>query len=149
MKQLFCILALFVLVFSCEKKDRPPKPDNLISKDKMESILYDMYIINAAKGVNRKLLEDKGIVPESYILNKHQIDSTQFAQSNAYYAFDPDLYKTMVEKVKARLEIDKKTFEDLEKKAGKEAKRRRDSISRINEKRRDSIKKALKKEVSN
>ena len=149
MKQLFCILALFVLAFSCEMKDRPPKPENLISKDKMEGILYDMYIINAAKGVNRKLLEDKGIVPESYILNKYQIDSAQFAQSNAYYAFDPDLYKTMVEKVKARLEVDKKTFEDLEKKAGKETKRRRDSISRINEKRRDSIKKALKKEVSN
>lgn len=115
----------------------------------MEKILYDLYVINAAKGVNRKLLEDKGIVPESYVLNKHQIDSTQFAQSNAYYAYDPDLYKIMVEKIKARLEKDKEAYEDAEKKASKEAKRRRDSINRVNEKRRDSIKKALKKEVSN
>lgn len=148
MKRYVLLLVLSVFVFSCEKRNRPPKPSNLITKDKMESILYDLYVINAAKGVNRKLLEDKGIVPESYILNKHQIDSAQFAQSNAYYAFDPDLYKIMVEKVRTRLENEKKAIEDSEKKAGKEAKRRRDSISRINEKRRDSIKKVLKQEVS-
>lgn len=149
MKKILFILALVVLVFSCENKDRPPKPSNLISKDKMENILYDLYVINAAKGVNRKLLEDKGIVPETYILTKHQIDSAQFAESNAYYAFDPDLYKSIVEKVKNRLEKDKKTIEDLDKKADQKAKRRRDSITRVNEQRRDSIKKALKEEVSN
>ncbi|MCB0400347.1 MAG: DUF4296 domain-containing protein [Winogradskyella sp.] len=149
MKKLLCILALVVLIFSCENKDKPQKPSNLISKDKMENILYDLYVINAAKGVNRKLLEDKGIVPETYILTKHQIDSAQFAESNAYYAFDPDLYKSIVEKVKNRLEKDKEKFEDLEEKESKEAQKRRDSISRLNEKRRDSIKKALKEEVSN
>ncbi len=148
MKRYLFLIGLLVLVFSCEKRSKPPKPNNLISKDKMENILYDLYVINAAKGVNRKLLEEKGIVPESYVLNRHQIDSAQFAESNAYYAFDPDLYKTMVEKVKLRLENDKKNFEDQEKKASKEANRRRDSINRINERRRDSIKKALKKEVS-
>lgn len=149
MKKYLFIIVLLALVFTCKSENRPPKPSNLISKDKMEKILYDLYVINAAKGVNRKLLEDKGIVPESYVLNKHQIDSTQFAQSNAYYAYDPDLYKIMVEKIKARLEKDKEAYEDAEKKASKEAKRRRDSINRVNEKRRDSIKKALKKEVSN
>ncbi|GAB4158767.1 MAG: hypothetical protein Tsb0033_12340 [Winogradskyella sp.] len=135
------------MVVSCNNKKKPPKPDNLIAKEKMEHILYDLYVINAAKGVNRKLLEDKGIVPESYILKKHQIDSLQFANSNAYYAFDPDVYKGMVEKIKTRLENEKKTFEDLEKKEGVEAKRRRDSIRKRNEQRRDSIKAALKKEV--
>jgi hypothetical protein len=147
MKQALYILVCLVLMVSCNENNKPPKPDNLIPKDKMERILYDLYVINAAKGVNRKLLEDKGIVPESYILNKHQIDSVQFANSNAYYAFDPDVYKEMVEKIKNRLENDKKTFEDLEKKEGVEAKRRRDSIRKRNEQRRDSIKAALKKEV--
>lgn len=149
MKQALYILVCLVLMVSCNENNKPPKPDNLISKDKMERILYDLYVINAAKGVNRKLLEDKGIVPETYILNKHQIDSVQFANSNAYYAFDPDVYKEMVEKIKNRLENDKKTFEDLEKKEGIKAKRRRDSIRKRNELRRDSIKAALKKEVEN
>ena len=149
MKQFLYILVIVVLAVSCDNKNKPPKPNNLISKDKMENILYDLYIINAAKGVNRKLLEDKGIVPESYVLNKHKIDSAQFAESNTYYAFDPDLYKSMVENVKSRLEKEKEVLENLEKKESKKASRRRDSISRINEKRRDSIKKALKQEVSN
>ena len=137
------------MVLSCDKQNKPKKPDNLIPEEKMEGILYDMYIINAAKGVNRKILQNKGIVPETYILKKHQIDSAQFAESNAYYAFDPDLYKSMVESVKTRLENDKKVFEALEKKEGKAAQRRRDSIKTANEQRKDSIKKALKKEVSN
>lgn len=149
MKQFLYILVIFVFAVSCDNKSKPPKPNNLISTDKMENILYDLYVINAAKGVNRKLLEDKGIVPESYVLNKHKIDSAQFAESNAYYAFDTDLYKSMVEKVKSRLQKDKERFEDLEKKKSKKAKRRRDSISRVNDKQKDSIKKALKKEVSN
>ncbi|WP_138432853.1 DUF4296 domain-containing protein [Winogradskyella algicola] len=149
MKQFFYILVLIVFVFSCDNKSKPPKPNNLISTDKMENILYDLYVINAAKGVNRKLLEDKGIVPESYVLNKHKIDSAQFAESNAYYAFDTDLYKSMVLKVKSRLQKDKERFEDLEKKESKIAKRRRDSMSKINNKRKDSIKKALKQKASN
>lgn len=149
MKRYLFIMVLSIVVFSCERKNKPPKPSNLISKDKMENILYDLYIINAAKGVNRKLLEDKGIVPESYVLNKHQIDSVQFSESNAYYAFDPDLYKEIVEKVKVRLENNKKTFEDLEEKESEKAQKRRDSITKLNERRRDSIKKALKKQVSN
>lgn len=149
MKQFLYILVIFVFAVSCDNKSKPPKPNNLISTDKMENILYDLYVINAAKGVNRKLLEDNGIIPETYILNKHKIDSAQFAESNAYYAFDTDLYKSMVEKVKSRLQKDKERFEDLEKKKSKKAKRRRDSISRVNDKQKDSIKKALKKEVSN
>ncbi|APY08125.1 hypothetical protein BWZ20_07350 [Winogradskyella sp. J14-2] len=149
MKKYLLVIVLLILVFSCDKKNKPPKPNNLISKEQMEDILYDLYVINAAKGVNRKLLEDNGVVPESYILNKHLIDSVQFAESNAYYAFDPDLYKEMVEKVKVRLENKKTSIEALEEKESKKAQKRRDSITKLNEKRRDSIKKALKAQVSN
>ena len=79
----------------------------------MSDILYDMYIINAAKGVNRKLLEKEGVVPETYILTRHNIDSTQFANSNNYYAYDTDIYKSIVEKVKTKLEADKKKYEEM------------------------------------
>ena len=147
MKQFICIVSLLVFLTSCDNTSKPSKPEKLISKDKMENILYDLYIINAAKGVNRKLLEDNGVVPESYLLSKYKIDSLQFVQSNAYYAFDSDLYKDMVEKVRARLENEKKTFEDLEKKESKEAKQRRDSINKINKNRKDSIRESLKPEV--
>lgn len=115
------------------------KPKDLIAKDKMEQILYDLYILNAAKGVNSKILESKRIKPESYLLTKHNIDSTQFANSNAYYAFDADEYKVLVENVKARLEKDKEIFEEQERIEGQRAKKRRDSITKANRKKKDSI----------
>ena len=157
MKNTIIVLVLCLVVLSCNRKNKPEKPDNLISQDNMELILYDLYVINAAKGVNRKLLEDRGIVPETYILNKHKIDSTQFAESNAYYAFDPDLYKSMVEKIKAKLEKQKEAFEDTKKtgkavnkkKDKKLSKRMLDSLNKFKKRRKDSMKKALTKKVIN
>ncbi len=149
MRTTLVILVLGALLWSCNGSDQPEKPENLIPKKKMESVLYDLYVINAAKGVNRKLMEKNGIVPETYILTKHKIDSTQFADSNSYYAYDPDSYRVMVENVKKRLEKDKKKYESLEKKEGKAAKRRRDTIKRMNTKNKDSIVKSLKKKVKN
>lgn len=144
MKKIGVLLILGLMVLACNSKEKPKKPDNLIPKDKMEHILYDLYIMNAAKGVNRKILENNGVVPETYVLTKHNIDSTQFANSNTYYAFNADEYKSMVENVKARLETEKEEFEELEKIEGQAAKRRRDSIAKANRKKKDSIKKALK-----
>ncbi|WP_369998385.1 DUF4296 domain-containing protein [Winogradskyella sp.] len=144
MKKIGVILILGLLIFACNSKEKPSRPDNLIAKDKMEHILYDLYIMNAAKGVNRKILENNGVVPETYVLTKHNIDSVQFANSNTYYAFNADEYKAMVENVKARLEKEKIEFEELEKIEGQAAKRRRDSIAEANRKKKDSITKALK-----
>tara|TARA_Y100000815_G_scaffold16927_1_gene14809 strand:+ start:1820 stop:2311 length:492 start_codon:yes stop_codon:yes gene_type:complete len=123
------VITISLLILGCDGLQKPEKPKDLISKDKMSDILYDMYIINAAKGVNRKLLEKEGVVPETYILTRHNIDSTQFANSNNYYAYDTDIYKSIVEKVKTKLEADKKKYEEIRDRENEEAKERRDSIS--------------------
>jgi len=120
------IILFFLGCLACD--DKPQKPDNLISEEKMEAILYDLYVINAAKGVNRKLLEKNGFVPETYILTKHNIDSLQFATSNNYYAFETETYSEIVENVKARLEREKEELEDLQAAEGLAAKKRRDSV---------------------
>ena len=129
-----------LLVIACSGNDKPKKPDNLISKDKMSEVLYDLYIINAAKGVNKKLLEAKGFIPETYVLTKHNIDSLQFVDSNMYYAFDTDVYEAIVDIVKVRLEEKKVEFEALQKTEQKAIKRNRDSINKIKFKTKDSIK---------
>ena len=87
MKYRLAILCIGFDVLAVIQDLRPEKPENLISKDKMAEILYDMFIINSAKGVNRKILRNNGIDPEAYILSKYEIDSIHFAQSNAYYAY--------------------------------------------------------------
>lgn len=130
------LLALLVLLVACEENNKPQKPKDLIPKDKMEEIIYDMYILNSAKGINKKILERNNVVPETYILTRHNIDSVQFAESNNYYAFNSENYKAMIENIKTRLQKEKTEFEELQKKEGQAAKRRRDSINRANNKRR-------------
>ena len=140
-KKIGVIILLFFLVIACDEKDERKRPGNLISQDKMADILHDLYIINGAKGVNRKLLEFNGFMPETYVLTKYDIDSTQFADSNAYYAFDTDRYKSIVDQVKARLEKEKAEYEELQKIEGKAAKVKRDSIKKLNQSKRDSLNK--------
>ena len=112
MKHFFYMLILISLV-SCNSVNRPKKPKDLIAKDKMSDIMYDFYILNAAKGVNRKLLESNGIIPVEYIYKKHGIDSLQFAKSNTYYAYDSEVYTGMIEKITVKLQKDKDVYEKL------------------------------------
>ena len=77
--------------------------------------MYDLYILNAAKGVNRKLLELNGIMPSDYIYRKYGIDSLQFAESNTYYAYDPEVYTRIIAKMNTDLEKDKVLYEKLTK----------------------------------
>ncbi len=144
-KNVSVIVVLCLLVIACNGNGKPKKPDNLISKDKMYEVLYDLYVINAAKCVNRKLLEASGFMPETYVLTKHNIDSLQFVDSNMYYAFDPDVYEAIVAKVKVRLEKEKVEFEAVQKTEVKAAKRVRDSQNRIKVRIKDSTIKFNKK----
>jgi hypothetical protein len=129
MKHFFYIIVLIAL-FGCSGMDKPKKPTNLIGKDKMTKIMYDVYILNAAKGVNRKLLELNGVMPLDYVYKKHGIDSLQFAESNTYYAYDTEDYAAMIENVKLDLQKNKDLYEKL----NKEEQKLDDSINGNNKK---------------
>ncbi len=79
------------------------KPKNLIDKDKMVDVLYDLSLLEAIKtqhiggGISNKNANE-------YIYKKYKIDSVQLAQSNKYYASDVEEYKKIFEKVKAKLD---------------------------------------------
>ena len=97
-----CILVGLLLAFiSCN--DTIDKPNNLIEKDKMVDILYDISLLEAIKSQNIKGgISNKNA--NAYLYKKYKIDSVQFAQSNKYYAADVEEYKKMFEEVKTRLE---------------------------------------------
>ena len=103
---------LLILLVGCNS-DRPSKPDNLISKDDMSEIIYDVFVLNAAKGVNKKILENNGIFPQDYIFKKYKIDSLQFALSNEYYAYNIDMYESIMAKVKLKIEFEKKKNDSI------------------------------------
>ncbi|MBT8377420.1 MAG: DUF4296 domain-containing protein [Bacteroidia bacterium] len=136
------IILLLILVFGCERFNKPKKPKDLIPRTEMVNILYDMYLINSAKGVNVTILEQNGVKPESYILTKHNIDSLQFAQSNTYYAYDTEGYDQLIEDVRTKITLQKNRYETQLKQEEEEQKRKRDSL-------RDARKKALQTSTTN
>ena len=123
MKTFFLVVSILFFI-SCENME-VKKPSNLISEDQMVEILYDMVLINSSKGVNKKLLQKNINNPEAYIFKKHNIDSLQFAESNAYYTFKNEVYKTIYEKLELKLTTQKTKLEALL----KEKKDIKDSIS--------------------
>jgi len=130
---------MIFLVFSCKSNsiDKPDKPDNLISKDSMVEIIYDMSLMSSAKGSNKYILESKGVIPEDYIFKRHNIDSLQFALSNEYYAYNLKTYEDIYTKIKAKLKSDQAHFDTIV----KEEQKITDSISLLMRKELDSTRK--------
>ena len=107
MKKVLGIVCCVFFLVSCNDGS-VPKPENLIAKDKMIDILYDISLLEAIKTQN----VNGGIsskVSNEYIYKKYKIDSAQYVKSNKYYASDLEGYKSMFEAVKEKL--NKKTLE--------------------------------------
>ena len=131
LKQFFIVFVSVLVIVSCGSG--PKKPKSLISKKKMVNILIDSKIIASANGVNRKVLEENGIFQNSYILEKYNIDSAQFAQSNAYYTYRVKDYEDIYLMVKDSLDKLKKHYEELHDKEQKAAaeQKRKDSLEAV------------------
>ncbi|HPW98103.1 MAG TPA: DUF4296 domain-containing protein [Flavobacterium sp.] len=108
MKKLILFFTI-LFIFGCQNST-VEKPSNLIEKDKMIAILYDVSLLEAIKSQNI----NGGITPEEineYIFKKYKIDSIQLVKSNKYYASDIVEYKKMYQKVKDQLEEESKKNE--------------------------------------
>ena len=116
LKRFTIYLSVIIVASACHDLDKPKKPDNLISKEKMVDILIDAKLIASATSINRKIMEDHGVDLNTYVYTKHHIDSLQFALSNDYYAFHIKDYEKIYMKVKDSLEVLEVKFkEEVEK----------------------------------
>ena len=106
----FLFLSALVFIFNCSEIQTVP--DNIIPMETMSEIIYDMTLISVSKGVNRKILENNGFKPTSYILNKYQIDSVDFITSNEYYSSNLDMYLSIYQNVLNKLEKNKLIISD-------------------------------------
>ncbi|HMC01305.1 MAG TPA: DUF4296 domain-containing protein [Flavobacteriaceae bacterium] len=130
MKQL-TIICLSIILISCHDIERPKKPKDLLSKDKMVEVIIDMALLTSAKGSNKFELQENGIIPKEYILEKHGVDSIRFAKSNEYYSFDVKVYETIYQRVNDSLQALKTKYTTLDEE-GKMEKRTTDSIKKTN-----------------
>lgn len=97
------IFGILLLVSGCGD-EAVKKPDNLIEKDKMVDIIYDLSLVEAIRSQRPTVFEKNNINPNTYIYKKYGIDSLQFAKSNEYYASDIKGYKKIYEEVSKRLQ---------------------------------------------
>ncbi|WP_347923864.1 DUF4296 domain-containing protein [Pontimicrobium sp. SW4] len=133
--KIFAIVCILVCIgCNSNRIEKPKKPKNLIKKEKMVNILYDMSILTASKGVNKKVLENNGIMPESFIFEKYDIDSIQFVLSNEYYAYNLDTYEEIYNNVKARLTKEKEHLDSLNNIEAEQRKELRDQRDSLNKK---------------
>ena len=77
-------------------------PEDLISKEKMESIIFDIMILNASSGYDLKI--DNDMISDELIFRKYDIDSAQFYNSELYYSRNPKIHFNIYSNVKRRIQ---------------------------------------------
>ena len=118
-------ILIVIILLGCNEKT-VEKPENLIAKEQMADILYDLAIINAAKKINPNYLIERNIESMPFIFKKYGIDSAQFSRSDIYYASIPEEYEAIYKNVEARLEKEKSEFDEIKSKVSDSVKRAAD-----------------------
>ena len=52
------------------------EPEDLIAREKMVDILYDLALINAGKAIDPYVMEENQVEPVSYVYLKYGIDNS-------------------------------------------------------------------------
>lgn len=148
MKKIVALICCILIVGSCQDVKKPQRPENLIPKDTMVLIFTDTYLANAARNLNKKIIEKNKVALDSLIYKKYHIDSLRFATSNAYYSLDINTYTEILEKAEKNI-YNKKTILDSLVRKNEEDKKNmtlEDKVKMTDERKRkkDSILKARK-----
>ena len=110
MKKLLLIAGFLFL--ACDTNSSITKPDEFLSSEKMENILYDLTLLKAIKtSYNDK--EGKALFNDAYIFHKYNIDSTVLAQNQLYYAQSPKESIAIYKRIDQRLKKAKDSINEL------------------------------------
>ena len=108
----YIMISLVLLLFNCQMNEKYTDKSDIISEKKMIDIIYDMALINVSKGINKRILENNGMKPQTYILKKYKIDSMLFVRSNNFYSKDLDKYLYIYDQVLKKLEKNRQLIND-------------------------------------
>ena len=102
MRKIIYIFALLFIVVAC-KKNIVPKPDKFLDEKQMESLLYDLAVLESMKVSQAQMLDSLQFNSKQFIYKKYQLDSLSLAQNMVYYASLPKDYDRIVRKVEEKL----------------------------------------------
>lgn len=139
LKRLGLVFIVLFSAFACSKLKGPEKPENLISKDKMVAILIDAKFISSASSKNKLIMRDSGLNVETYIYEKYNIDSLQFALSNSYYAFYIEDYADIYTRITDSLEVLQAELKEIESEEWKEKTKKEADSLKATYKNKDSL----------
>ena len=107
------IFSLFMILSSCAQVEDHP-PENLIEEHRMADLIFELAVLDAAKGFIPKDQKDRIVLDADSFYQFHEIDSVQFTISNAYYAKHPKEYLRIVSIAQTKLEEFKKNIQEIE-----------------------------------
>jgi hypothetical protein len=93
---------VFIMLLGCAEKQLD-KPKNLLSKEEMVDILFDISALNAIDGTYPNVLDRNDLSVMEYVYQKYSIDSVQFASSDLYYASIPVTYEAIYQALEERM----------------------------------------------
>lgn len=96
------ILLACLICLGCAPQNSVEPPEQLISPEKMEDVLYDLSLIKALKNTNFQKEESKSILTPDYLFKKHNIDSLQWEENLRYYSKNPKQFLLIYKKVQER-----------------------------------------------
>ena len=99
MKNIIFILLILIIPLGCALSDK--KPDNLIGKELMENIIFDILILNSIN-VN-SLMSKIEVISDELIFERYSVDSIQFYESEMYYSKRPRDHSEIYSNVKRRI----------------------------------------------
>jgi hypothetical protein len=102
---------MIFIIISCTDKVNYEKPQDLIGKEEMIDLLYDMHIAVGTSNVKNVHLE-RNRNYMSLVFDKYGVDSTRFATSNIYYTSNINEYEEIYEEVQRRLDTIKNFYQD-------------------------------------
>jgi hypothetical protein len=90
------LVAIFLctLFFACSDKQKVRIPDNIMSKEKMTTVMLDVQLLEATMNLNTFSVDKVsagGIVQISDILKKNNITKKQYDESFIFYTQHPEL----------------------------------------------------------
>ncbi|MFM1878612.1 MAG: hypothetical protein RLZZ241_1478 [Bacteroidota bacterium] len=96
-------LSIFVLLFAACAEKQVKQPEQLLSREQMVNVLYDIAALSAIEGNYPNALERNDIRIMEFVYTKYGIDSLKFAASDLYYASIPAEYEAIYEALEARM----------------------------------------------
>ena len=106
------VVFIVCFVLACEARTVNPPPQELLSEETMENMLYDLALLNALQA-SFLVQEGQAIFDGKFMEKKYQVPDSIWTASKKYYAQDPQRMAKIYKRINTRLNKAKDSIEVL------------------------------------